>query len=118
MGATARAVFQAHLDGLTASSLTPESLPIDYAWIFDEAIGQIDVITLATGPNTLRQPSGATMLLLIPPPTNIVPLILKGAISDQGVMLTPNCASILSLQWTSIVVQVTATVPNVRLIWL
>ena len=119
MGAvTARALFQAHIDGLTALDVSTLPVPISAAWTMEEAVGDIDIVNLASGPTTLAMPQGATMLIIIPPPTNVIPIVLKGIAADTGVALNPNCATILTLALTTIVLQTTAAISTVRLIWL
>ncbi|HMB37426.1 MAG TPA: hypothetical protein VKV41_25490 [Methylomirabilota bacterium] len=119
MGAvTARALFQAHIDGLTAMDVSTLPVPISAAWTMDQAVGDIDIVTLASGTTTLAMPTGATMLVIIPPPTNVTPIVLKGAAGDTGVALNPNCATVLALAITPLILQTTAAISAVRLIWL
>jgi len=122
MGVTARAIFQGHIDGLTASSLTPESVPLGAAWAFDQAVGQIAPVSWPQGTTQLVVPTGATMLIVIPPSTNLTPIVLKGAMADTGIPSSPNCASVLAFPQTGgpspLFVQLTAPVSGVRLIWL
>jgi len=115
---TARAVFQAHIDGLTATGLADLPVPISAAWSFDDAAGDFDIVDFPIGATTLQRPTKATMLVLIPPPTNVTPFVLKGAAGDTGVAYSPNCASILSLAVTPLLIQLTAAVSGVRLLWL
>ena len=125
MGVTARAIFQGHIDGLTASSLTPESVPIGAAWAFDQAIGEIDVASWAAGTTQLAVPIGTTMLVVVPPSTNLTPLIFKGAAGDTGIPYSPNCASVIAFASPPqapnppvVYVQLAAAVSGVRLFWL
>src|SRR5215510_9813764 len=111
MGAvTARALFQAHIDGLTALDVSTLPVPISAAWTMDQAVGDIDIVNLASGTTTLAMPSGATMLIIIPPPTNVTSIVLKGAAGDTGVALNPNCATVLALAVTPILLQTTAAI--------
>jgi len=117
--ATARAIFQAHIDGLTALSLTTESVPLTLAWTFEDAAGDIDLIDLPLGATTLARPAKATMLIFIPPATNVTVPVLKGAAADPtGVALSPNCGTILALAAGPQVITVTAAISGVRVIWL
>jgi hypothetical protein len=125
VGVTARAIFQGHIDGLTASSLTPESLPIGAGWVFDAAVGQIDPVSWAQGTTQLAVPAGATMIVLIPPSTNVTPIVLKGATGDIGIPASPNSATVIALAQPpqiasppTLFVTLTAAVSGVRLIWL
>lgn len=117
--ATARAIFQAHIDGLTALSLTSESVPITVAWTFEDAAGDIDLIDLPSGSTTLSRPAKATMLIFIPPATNVTVPVMKGAAADPtGVALSPNCGTIMALSAGPQVITLTAPVSGVRVIWL
>ena len=116
--ATARALLQAHIDGLTSVALTPVSIPITTAWWLEDAAGDIDILNLASGSTTLTMPPKATMLILIPPPTNVTSIVLKGAAGDTGVALSPNSATVLALAVTPLVLTTTAAITGVRTIWL
>jgi hypothetical protein len=125
VGVTARAIFQGHIDGLTATSLTPESVPIGAAWAFDQAVGQIDLASWGQGTTQLIVPTGATMLVLTPPSTNLTPIVLGGAAGDTGIPYSPNCTSIYAFAQPpqipsppTLFVKLTAAVSGVRLFWL
>jgi hypothetical protein len=116
---TARAVFQAHIDGLTAAGLTDLPVPISIAWTFEDAAGDFDIIDFPTGNTTLQRPTKATMVIIIPPPTNVVVPVLKGAATDgTGVALSPNCGTILALAQGPQVITTTAPIAGVRVLWL
>lgn len=80
--ATARAIFQAHVDDLLA-----ETLPVALQWSMTSAVGQIQSLTIGTN-TTITVPSGTTLIILIPPTTNTNALTLKGASGDTGVLLS------------------------------
>lgn len=116
---TARAIFQAHIDGLTALDLASVSAPITVAWTFEDAAGDVVLLDLPLGATTLTRPPKATMLIFIPPATNVIVPVLKGAAADPtGVALAPNCATILALAAGPVVITLTVAVAGVRLIWL
>ena len=119
--ATARALFQGHVDGLTATGLDPQTIPISAAWTIDQAAGPINTVNLLVGTTTLTPPPGAPTRLLVvtPPPTNVTPLFLLGVTGDTGVQLAPNCSAVLVVSTaTSLYLKVTAEVDGVQLIWL
>jgi hypothetical protein len=49
--------------------------------------GQIQIIALASGANTITPPAGATAVTIKPPSGNAVTLTLKGVTGDTGVGL-------------------------------
>jgi hypothetical protein len=77
--ATARAIFQCHIDGLL-----PESQLIDAQWTITNAIGAISRVTLANGDNTITVPAGTTLIIMIPPVTSNFSKVQKGAGGDTG----------------------------------
>lgn len=85
--------------------------------------GQINVIDLTTGNNTVVIPTAgstqATAVTIIPPPDNTSVITLKGSNSDTGIALhTTGPATItLNLTTTGIVLAVTTTTAGVRLVW-
>jgi hypothetical protein len=115
---TARAIFQAHVDGMTATGLVDLSIPVSTAWAFEDSAANFDIVDFAAGTTRLQRPPKATMLVIIPPPTNVVVPFLKGHTSDTGIALTPNAASIMSLAPGSQLVSWPAAVAGVRVIWL
>jgi hypothetical protein len=93
----ARAIFQAHIDGLTATNLTPNSVPLTFAWSMEDSAGDLRIVDLATGTLMLTAPPKASMLCVEPPTTNVTPLFLVGATGDTGVALSPNTATVVPL---------------------
>jgi len=119
--ATARAICQGHIDGLTAAGLNPVTMPFSCAWTVDSAAGTFQTINLLAGNTTLTPPTGVPnrFLMVIPPPTNTTPLVLCGVAADTGVALAPNCPQVLVVQsGLSFIVKVAAEVDGVQLIWL
>jgi|SRR5215475_11361504 len=115
---TARAAFQAHIDGIAATGLVDLSLPISTAWWFDDAAANIDIIDFPAGPSSLKRPPKGTMVILIPPPTNVVIPVLGGKASDAGIPLIANAATILPVASASPVLSWPSAVAGVRVIWL
>jgi hypothetical protein len=119
--ATARAIFQGHIDGLTAAGLDPVTIPITCAWTVDSAAGAITTINLLVGTTTLTPQTGVPnrLLLLIPPATNTTILYACGATGDTGVALAPNVGHVLVVQTgVPLILKVAAEVDGVQLIWL
>jgi hypothetical protein len=85
--------------------------------------GQIDVITLIVGDNTITAPviSGlaSTALTIIPPAGNTSVMILKGVALDTGVPIhvTDPTSIGLDSSFVSLVITVTVAIVGVRLIW-
>lgn len=110
MAVTARAIFQAHVDGLY-----PESLPIDLQWSFPAAVGQFQTVTLAAGDNTLTIPTGTTLVQVKPPTTNAIVLKLKGAGADTGFTLQPNTPTLITWAAGAIIINAVSQVTGVQL---
>jgi hypothetical protein len=108
--ATARAIFQAHVDGLY-----PESLPIDFQWSFVAAVGQLQTVTLAAGDNTLTIPAGTTLIGIKPPTTNAIVLKLKGAGGDTGFTLQPNTPTLISWAAGTVLINAVSQLTGVQL---
>lgn len=87
------------------------------------SLGEVDIVTLAIGNNTISVPvvSGldATALTIIPPAGNVNTIILKGVAGDTGIPLHLTDPLVISLasNFVSLVLSVTAQVVGVRLIW-
>jgi hypothetical protein len=111
--ATARAIFQAHVDGLY-----PESIPLDLQWTLLAAVGQLTTITLAAGDNTLAIPAGTTLIGIKPPTTNGIVLKLKGAGGDTGFTLQPSIPFLLSWAAGTVLINAVSQVPGVQLAFL
>jgi len=112
-GPSGRAIFQAHIDGLFL-----ESLPIDLQWTLQNGVYQSDAQLFASGNTIVTPPSNTQLILIQPPSTNTVALLLKRVAGDTGYPLsntmpnvitwnaTPgstfvlNCASQVTLQLT------------------
>lgn len=86
--------------------------------------GQMDVVSLTTGTNTITVPSSGTTITtvavtIIPPPSNTEVITLKGAGGDTGVKLHVTDPSSIGLDTTqtTIVLTVAAQIDGVRFIW-
>ena len=82
--------------------------------------GDIDVVTLAIGPNTITPPtSTAKAVTIIPPAANENLITLKGIAADTGVVLHLTDPTSIALNDSSdtFVLDAAAEVVGVRLIW-
>lgn len=79
----------------------------------------IDVLTLASGANTITPPAGAKACTIIFPAGNTVLVTLKGVTGDTGVVLHPTDPSSIGLNSASSTFVLTAALQlvGVRLIW-
>jgi len=111
--ATARAIFQAHVDGLY-----PESIPVDYQWSMLAAVGQLQTISLANGDNTLTIPAVTTLIGIKPPVTNANTLKLKGAGGDTGFTLQPNLPFLLTYFGGNVIINSAGSTAGVQLLFL
>ena len=59
--------------------------------------GERNSVDLASGPNTLTPPAGASALILVPPQNSTVAKTLKGVTGDTGVPLSPNAPAVIPL---------------------
>ncbi len=84
--------------------------------------GQMDILSLTTGANTITAPTGGATpkcLTVIPPAGNTQALTLKGITGDTGVPLHLTDPSSISLAgaFVSLVINAAGPVTGVRLIW-
>jgi hypothetical protein len=85
--------------------------------------GEIDIVKLNPGANTITAPSVTnlipTALTIIPPAANTSLLTLKGVSGDTGIPLhlTDPTSIALDVTFTSLVLLAATTTSGVRLIW-
>lgn len=83
--------------------------------------GQLQVLNLILGANTITPPAGATPkgCTIVPPSTNTATLTLKGVAGDTGVVLHATDPSSLALNspTATFVLTASAAVTALRLIW-
>jgi hypothetical protein len=80
---------------------------------------QVDLLTLASGDNTLTAPVTPVSVTIIPPAGNTHAILLKGNAADVGVSLhltDPTTIALASSQ-TSIILNAAAQILGVRTIW-
>jgi hypothetical protein len=68
------------------------SSDVEYTQDFDAAVnasgsGQIQLVNLTTGANTITVPTNAVAVTIIPPALNAVTITLKGVTGDTGIAL-------------------------------
>jgi len=87
------------------------------------SLGIVELVTLASGANTLTAPvvSGlvVTGLTIIPPAGNTALITLKGVTGDTGVKLHPTDPTSIGLDstFTSLVLNAASGIVGVRLVW-
>mgnify|MGYP001327104443 CR=1 FL=1 len=84
--------------------------------------GQIDIITLASGANTITPPTGGSTPLavtIVPPSGNTALITLKGISGDTGIVLhkTDPCTISLNSTTSTFVLTAASSIAGVRLIW-
>lgn len=84
--------------------------------------GQMDIVTLASGANTITPPTGGstpTACTIIPPSTNTDTIILKGVTGDTGVSLHKTDPTSIGLNSPTgtFVLTAGAQIAGVRLVW-
>jgi hypothetical protein len=84
--------------------------------------GQNDIVTLASGANTITPPTGGTTpkaVTIIPPVGNVNTITLKGITGDTGVVLHKTDPAVISLNspTSTFVLTASAEIAGVRLIW-
>jgi len=83
------------------------------------AVGKHEKITLSSGANTITPPSGATMVLIVPPVANAQNMTLKGVTGDTGIALAKTQWVLLSLQSvSSFVITAGGTITDVEFNWI
>jgi hypothetical protein len=84
--------------------------------------GQVDIVTLASGANTITPPSGGSTpkaCTIVPPAGNTNTITLKGISGDTGVALHKTDPSVIALDNPSgtFVLMAGGTITGARLIW-
>jgi hypothetical protein len=84
--------------------------------------GQVQIVTLASGANTITVPTGGatvTAVYIVPPSGNVQTLILKGVTGDTGVglHLTDPSRVALASSVTTFVLTAGNTITGLRLYW-
>lgn len=100
---------------------------VDYNQTFSaienaDSPGQIDIVTLASGANTITPPSGGTTpvaVTIILPAGNTQTVTLKGITGDTGILLSETDPTTIGLGSPSATFVLTAgaSIEGVRLIW-
>lgn len=84
--------------------------------------GKFDIVTLASGANTITPPSGGSTpvaVTIIPPPSNASSITLKGVTGDTGVLLHPTQPTTIALgsPTATFVLTAGAQIVGVQMIW-
>lgn len=104
--------FENDLESSTTYSATENS----------DAPGQVQIVTLANGNNTITVPTGgtvATACTIVKPTGNTTAITLKGVNGDTGIRLHDTDPDSISIDdgVTTFVINVAAELAGVRLIW-
>lgn len=80
--------------------------------------GTLDVVTLASGANTVTYQSGSQLVVVAPPSANTIAMTLKGASGDTGVALHPTNPSQIAVHTSTSAFLISAggTISNVEII--
>jgi len=85
--------------------------------------GDIDILTLTTGANTITLPTGGSApkgATIIPPPANAVLITLKGVSGDTGILIHKTDPTIVTFDTTAattFVLNAAAEVVGLRIAW-
>lgn len=96
---------------------------VEYSQTFDATVnasgsGQIQVINLSSGANTITVPTSAVAVTIIPPAGNAVTMTLKGVTGDTGIALALTSPCSVSLASVSTFVITTGgAITGVRFIY-
>ncbi len=104
--ATARARFQAHVDGLLSGDFAT-----NVAWtIGPGAVGERLVLTLLAGNTTITAPTGATLTVVVPSPNETNTITVKGVVGDTGIVMVAGEPFVLAPGTAAVVLTTSATV--------
>jgi hypothetical protein len=86
------------------------------------APGDVDVLTLAAGANTVTLPTGGSTpkgATIVPPPGNTQAITLKGVAGDTGIVLHKTDPSTITFDTppANFVLSAAGTVTGLRIIW-
>lgn len=65
------------------------------SWVITAGLSSVQV-GLASGANTITVPTGCTLVLLVPPPTNTETITLKGVTGDTGRQISKTRPTVLA----------------------
>lgn len=115
MATSARAILQAHVDGVL-----PESIPIDVQWTLGGVISIVPT-ALSSGDNTITGliPAGTDLIVMIPPTTNAATLVWsKTGGSTNGIIQPPNEPNIVAYGSGAVIVNASVSVNPVTFIFI
>lgn len=103
MPASGRLTFSGEIENFPSGSRTFEST-IELT----NSVDQSSSVLLTSGYNQISVPTGASGCIIQPPFNNVVPITLKGATGDTGILLHPTNPHIQSLGVGALVLGITA----------
>lgn len=83
--ANARIDISGEVEALTSGQLKMVLPTI----VLTTAVGDVDVVNLASGDNTITLATATSVLVIIPPTTNAQTLTMKGVTGDTGLLMDP-----------------------------
>jgi hypothetical protein len=96
------------------------SSKISLSWLITDGATS-SVFNLASGANTITVPDKASLVIIVPPVTNIATLILKGVSGDVGIALDANAPTVFSREAgtsTSFVLTAGAAVAGLKVLFI
>lgn len=69
------------------TGVTTGSRQLALSWTITDGKEEVRV-DLAAGDNSFTVPTGTSLVVVVPPTTNVIPLKLKGAAGDTGVIIS------------------------------
>lgn len=70
---------------------------VNVQWPLPAAVDESTSSNLSIGDNQFGIPGGASIVIIEPPDGNVVPIVLKGASGDLGLVLHPTLAHVQSI---------------------
>lgn len=114
---------------VTSNRTTKVVMSGDLTFNYEEVIqnsaapGDVDIMTLSSGSNTITLPTGGTTIkaaTIVPPDANTATLTIKGVTGDTGVAISktePTTIAFDSPPPTNFVITTSAIVTGLRIIW-
>jgi hypothetical protein len=116
------AVTSTRTETITFSGDGINSTIVNSAAVNTASPGQVDIVSLNSGANTITPPAGGSTpkaVTIVPPAGNVNTIIIKGIAGDTGVVLHLTDPSTVALNSavTTFVLNAAASITGVRLIW-
>jgi len=86
-------------------------------WDLTAAVVDVNTVSLASGDNTITVPTGATVMLFIPPTSNAETIKIKGAAGDTGFTISPTKPTVFTYAAGAIILNASGTVAGCEINW-